>query len=281
MNRIQSILTAALLTLLSPATQAGKIVTDSLYSKTLGVTRVYNIYLPDGYDRLTDTKYPVLYLLHGLSDTYTAWAYQGGLQVVADELARSGEMRPMVIVMPNAGGDVVKDWNGYFNMPGWAYEDFFFQEFIPHIESKYRITGDKGHRAVSGLSMGGGGSIVYCQHHPDMFCACYAFSAWIDQKTHEGKGKLHFVQEAVHEHAALPFLQALDKEGIEKMKSIKWFFDMGDDDFLLEDNMAFYMQMRKLHIPAEQRVRDGIHNWEYWHTGLRTSLPFISRSFDK
>ena len=94
----------------------------------------------------------------------------------AAELQEKAEERAlMVIVMPNAGGkDVVHVPNGYFDVEGWSYERFFFEELIPYIEQKYAIVADKSHRAISGLSMGGGGSVVYCQHHPEMFSSCYA-----------------------------------------------------------------------------------------------------------
>ena len=143
--------------------RAGKIVTDSLYSKVLGTQMKYNVYLPDGFEK-GKTRYPVVYLLHGLSDDYTAWRDKGNMQIVTDELMRSGEVRPMVIVMPGAGcWDVHNTFNGYFNQPGWSYEDYFFKEFVPSVEKKYRCGGSKGKRAVMGLSMGGGGSTVYCQ----------------------------------------------------------------------------------------------------------------------
>jgi enterochelin esterase-like enzyme len=269
------------------STQAGRIVTDSLQSKILGTSRTYNIYLPDGYDQNTTQKYPVLYLLHGLTDDYRAWVEKGGLQIVADELMGTGEMRPMLIVMPNAGGDLGKEvWNGYFDMPGWSYEQFFFKEFIPTIEQKYRIQSDKGHRAVSGLSMGGGGSVVYCQHHPEMFSSCYAFSGWLDagnvtDEMRKDNKKISLVTVSVHDHSAVNFLENANDATKQKLRTVKWFIDVGDDDYLLEINEKFHMLMRNNHIPCEFRVRNGNHNWEYWHTGLRTSLPFVSRNFDK
>ena len=152
--------------------QAGKIVTDSLRSEILNATVKYNVYLPDGFSEGTD-RYPAVYLLHGLYGTYKDWSKQGGMKTVTDELMGTGEACKMVIFMPNAGHpDVHNEWNGYFNMPGWSYEDFFFQEFIPAVEAKYRCIGDKGHRAIMGLSMGGGGSTVYAQRHPEMFSSC-------------------------------------------------------------------------------------------------------------
>jgi Enterochelin esterase and related enzymes len=278
---------ALVLVLPSFHANAGKIVTDSLKSSVLNATVKYNVYLPSGYEESTK-KYPVVYLLHGLSDTYTAWRDKGNMQTVVDELITSGEACDMVIFMPNAGGpDTHNIWNGYFNMPGWCYEDFFFQEFIPSVEEKYRGVGDKGHRAVMGLSMGGGGSTVYCQRHPDMFSSCYAMSAWLDNKSGEvggkdvKKDKLYYVCDAVREHSALDFLDNADDAVKEQLRTVAWFFDCGDDDFLLDLSLAIHMKMRAAGIKDELRVRNGVHNWEYWHLALRLALPFASRNFDR
>ena len=262
--------------------RAGKVVTDSLESNILKTTVKFNVYLPDGF-KDKERHFPAVYLLHGLSDDYTAWVTKGNMQIVTDELMRSGEATQMVIIMPNAGGpDVHNTWNGYFNMPLWSYEDFFFQELIPSVEKKYRCGGSKGQRAVMGLSMGGGGSTVYCQRHPDMFSSCYAMSGWLDQKqggNPEKKDKLYQVQEAVKRHSALDFLDNADEATLEKLRTVAWFIDCGDDDFLLDINTEFHLKMRMAKVHSELRVRDGVHNWEYWHLALRMSLPFASRNF--
>ena len=267
--------------------RAGKIVTDSLYSKVLGTQMKYNVYLPDGFEK-GKTRYPVVYLLHGLSDDYTAWRDKGQMQIVTDELMRSGEVRPMVIVMPGAGcWDVHNTFNGYFNQPGWSYEDYFFKEFVPSVEKKYRCGGSKGKRAVMGLSMGGGGSTVYCQRHPDMFSSCYAMSPWLDEKSAEVQGdskakdNLELTCRSVREHSAIDFVANANEATLKKLRSVAWFIDCGDDDFLLHLTFDFYSKMREKNVPAELRVRDGVHNWEYWHLALRMSLPFASRNFDK
>ena len=266
--------------------QAGIIKTDTIVSKVLGEKVVYNIYLPSGFDRSTE-RYPVVYLLHGLTDDYRAWRDRGRMQDVADELMESGEACKMIIVMPNAGGpDTHNTWNGYFNMPGWSYEDFFFQELIPEVEKKYRGAGDKGHRAVMGLSMGGGGSVVYCQRHPDMFSSCYAMSAWLDNQQDnvgpgEASGKRYLVCEAVKEHSALRFVEQADEETRKKLRTVKWFLDCGDDDFLFDLSVRLHQLMRDAGIKDELRVRNGVHNWEYWHEALRMALPFASRNFGR
>lgn len=282
---MKKILFAVFMTLAFLPLRAGKVVTDSLSSKILGTVVKYNVYLPSDYN--SAKLYPAVYLLHGLSDDYTAWVKRGNMQTVADELVRSGEARPMVIIMPNAGGpDTHNTWNGYFNMPGCSYEDFFFGELVPAVEKKYNCGGSKGRRAVMGLSMGGGGSTVYAQRHPDMFSSCYAMSAWLDNKNDEvgykkdSYDKLYLVGQAVRKHSALDYLDNADEATLEKLRTVAWFFDCGDDDFLLQQSMDLHMKMRARKVHSELRVRNGVHNWEYWHLALRLSLPFASRNFD-
>ena len=278
---------AALLLLLCLPMLAGRIVTDTVRSQVLGADVPFNVYLPDGFDQNVAQQYPVIYLLHGFSDDYRAWRDKGQMQTVVDELIGSGECVPVVIIMPNAGGpDTRNTWNGYFNMPGWNYEDFFFQEFLPGVEKKYRAVGDKEHRAVMGLSMGGGGSTVYCQRHPDMFSSCYAMSPCLDNekrevKPGEEKDKSYLVTQAVNEHSALRFVEQADDATKEKLRTVKWFFDCGDDDFLFDQSVKMHQLMRAAWIRDELRIRNGVHNWEYWHLALRMALPFASRNFGK
>ena len=286
MKKIVSILAFVLAA--SFTMRAGEIVTDSLYSSVLKAQVKFNVYLPQGFGKTPGKLYPVAYLLHGLSDDYTAWKDKGNMKLVADELIETGEAKEMVIVMPNAGGaDIRNVQNGYFNMPGWSYEDFFFGEFIPAVEKKYKVKSDKAHRAVMGLSMGGGGSVVYCQHHPDMFSSCFAMSGWLDEKARLVGGDLtqidcfYHVCKAVRDNSALDFVDNADEKTLDALRSIKWFIDCGDDDFIFDLSIAFYQKMRNRGVKSELRVRNGVHNWEYWHNSLRLALPFISRNFEK
>jgi S-formylglutathione hydrolase FrmB len=190
----------------------------------------------------------------------------------------------MIIIMPNAGGPNTRvDWNGYFNMEGWAYEDFFFQELMPTLEKKYRIIGDKANRAVSGLSMGGGGCTVYAQRHPDLFSSCYAMSAWLTSQDTQVNPNDHqtAVSKAVHDLSAIEYVRNASAEVVDKLKTVRWFVDIGDDDFLLDQDLEFHRLMRGKRITCELRVRNGGHVWEYWTSALRTSLPFAAQSFKK
>lgn len=265
---------------------AGRVVTDSINSTVLGTVVKYNVYLPNGFNK-SGKQYAAVYLLHGFTDDYTAWRDKGQMREIADELIESGEASEMIIVMPNAGGpDVMNTWNGYFNMPGWAYEDFFFQELLPSVEKKYRAVGDKGHRAVMGLSMGGGGSTVYAQRHPDMFSSAYGMSAWLDNKHREVRGtdragsKLVITDQSVRAHSAIDFVANADNQTIGRLQTVRWYLDCGDDDALLPLSVDLHLKMKAAGIHSELRVRDGGHTWEYWHTALGTSLPFASRNFN-
>ena len=270
---------------------AGRLVVDSLESRILGTTVKCNVYLPDGFDKSQD-HYPVIYLLHGLTDTWDGWQKRGHMKGVADDLMSSGESAKAVIIMPNAGHpDMHNEWNGYFNMPGWNYEDFFFQELMPTLEARYRCGGSKGQRAVMGLSMGGGGSVVYCQRHPDLFSSCYAMSAWLDNKFSEvadavsrkakdgGPDRFVLVCNSVREHSALDFIDNASQETLDALRTVAWTIDCGDDDFLLKLSVDLYYKMTARGVKAEFRVRNGGHVWEYWHQALRLALPFASRHF--
>ena len=272
---------------ISLSATAGKIVTDSIFSKNLNCWQKYNVYLPTGFEK-SAKQYPVVYLLHGLYGNYSNWDKSGGMKLIADELIGTGEACEMVIVMPNAGDSDVRNYqNGYFNVEGWPYENFFYNEFLPEVEKKYRIIGDKEHRAVMGLSMGGGGSVVYCQRHPDMFSSCYAMSAWLDNKMgqvggkNQKKDKLFIVCQSVSDNSAIDFVEKADEATIKKLRTVKWFIDCGDDDFLMDLSVLLYQKMRDKKIKAELRINNGVHNWEYWHLALRNALPFASRNFAK
>ena len=146
----------------------------TIKSKILKEDVRYTIYLP--YDYKTSNRYyPVVYLLHGYTDNDMGWMQFGEAHMIADEAIGHREVPPMILVMPDGG--VSFYINNYDNSV--RYEDFFIEEFVPYIESKYRIRSEKRYRGVAGLSMGGFGALIYALKHPDMFAACAAFSAGI------------------------------------------------------------------------------------------------------
>jgi enterochelin esterase-like enzyme len=273
--------------LLTPflSAQYGKVYDNlTMESKILNMERKYAIYLPPDYER-SERSYPVLYLLHGGGDDQTGWVQFGEVQHIADKAINEGTATPMIIVMPDANATK----RGYFNDPKneWRYEDFFFEELMPHVESTYRIKGEKRYRAVAGLSMGGGGTYIYALHHPELFSSACPLSAgsgplnWEDMERYaQRRGYSESSEEALktwyRKHSVLELIKDMPDDQVE---AVRWFIDCGDDDFLYEGNSLVHIAMRKKEIPHEFRIRDGGHTWTYWRASLPVVLSFISDAF--
>lgn len=256
----------------------GRLEHLTIKSEVLGVEKPYSIYLPEGYDT-SDERYPVLYLLHGAFSNHFSWNRDGGgeLPRVADEEIAAGRIPKMIVVMPDASGVDGKKGGknmGYFNVEGWPYETFFFDEFIPYIDKTFKTIATKENRAIAGLSMGGGGSVVYAQRHPDMFSACYSTSGLLDHYHRVKKPTTTFEWLwSVAETSPVAFLQKASAEELEKLRTVRWMADCGDDDHLIDVNIRFFGEMLRVGVPIEFRIRDGVHNWAFW----RVSLPDILR----
>jgi enterochelin esterase-like enzyme len=285
MRRYLAVLALTLLATPLPA-QMGKVSDNlSLSSRILGGERRYAIYLPPDYES-SERSYPVLYLLHGGGDDQSGWIQFGEVQHIADKAIREGKATPMIIVMPDAN----TGRRGYFNdVTGeWRYEDFFFEEFIPHVERTYRIRGEKRYRAVAGLSMGGGGSFMYALHHPEMFSSAAPLSASVGPLSlDELRTRLNAPESQVratdaqieayyNRHSALALVNSMPAE---QLRAVRWYIDCGDDDFLYEGNSLIHIALRKKEVPHEFRIRDGGHTWTYWRDSLPTVLEFVSQAF--
>ena len=264
--------------------QGGKVIDQlSLKSEILGSERKYAIYLPSDYD-YSNREYPVLYLLHGAGDDHTGWVQFGEVKSITDKANKNGVSTSMIIVMP----DAQTGEKGYFNdiSQKWNYEDFFFKEFIPFIEKKYRIKSEKRYRAIAGLSMGGGGSFIYALRHPEMFSSACPLSGYMGELSYtefyEKNKKKHenYRREKLFNyysnHNALSIIQ---NQTVENLKSVRWYIDCGDNDFLYEGNSLVHIALKKRGIPHEYRVRNGSHNWTYWLGSLPRVLAFVSEHF--
>jgi len=264
--------------------QSGKVFDNlSMPSKILKSDRKFAVYLPPDYES-SQRSYPVLYLLHGGGDDQTGWVQFGEVLNITDKAIRDGIATPMVIIMPDAN----TGRRGYFNSmkADWRYEDFFFEEFLPAVEKKYRIKGEKRYRAVAGLSMGGGGSFIYALHHPEQFSSACPLSAatgplTLDDARNQLKRDTVEVSDDkltayFNRQSALALVNALPDD---KKKAVRWYIDCGDDDFLYEGNSLIHIAMRKKEIPHEFRIRDGAHNWRYWRDSLPSVLEFVSQGF--
>lgn len=260
-------------------------------SSILGEEMAYNVYLPANYDK-TNQKYPILYLLHGYTDDETGWTQFGEAQYIADKTINSGDAPAMIIVMPDADSTFyINNFSGTEK-----YEDYFVKELIPHIESTYRVRSKKEFRAVAGLSMGGYGTMIMATKHPELFTAAAPLSGafWADDdltkmpaerwnglfsnlfgKGNTAKDRLsnHWYQNSI--------LKIVETAPLDKLKSVRYYIDCGDDDFLIKGNMALHAAMLDRGIPHEFRVRDGAHNWTYWRTALPEVMKFVGQSFHR
>jgi len=156
----------------------GKLEMIEYDSKTVGTRRKMQVYTPPGYS--TDKKYPVLYLLHGIGGDETEWERFATPDVLLDNLIAEKKAVPMIIVMPNgrAQKNDRAEGNVYAAAPAFAaFEQDLLQDVIPTIESRYSAQADREHRALAGLSMGGGQSLDFGLAHLDTFAWVGAFSA--------------------------------------------------------------------------------------------------------
>jgi len=262
-------------------------------SKLLSHSIKYSVYLPDGYDT-SQRLYPIVYLLNGFTGDETDWIQFGNMQYTVDREIQEGNITEMVIIMPD-GDDRL-----YMNKTDgtYPYGDMFIKEFIPFVESKYRVRKDKQFRGISGLSMGGAGSLNFALRHHELFGSCAAFSSGIltddeildaNQQNFEnyfaramtslkGKKENERLNDDYKKYDLLNLAKTKDEE---LLKSVKIYFDCGDDDFLSNGNAELHMELKKRNIPHEYRVRDGAHTWSFWRESLPIGLKFISEAMTR
>lgn len=158
--------------------ERGTVEETQYESKTVGTVRKVTVYLPPKYDKTK--KYPVLYLLHGIGGDHVEWLNGGVPHIIMDNLYAQKQAEPMIIVMPN--GRALKDdsatGNVYAKANGFAiFERDLIDDLIPFIQSKYNTYTDKEHRAIAGLSMGGGQSLNFGLGNMDLFAYVGGFSS--------------------------------------------------------------------------------------------------------
>jgi enterochelin esterase-like enzyme len=156
----------------------GKLEMIQYDSKTVGTRRNMNVYTPPGYT--ADEKFPVLYLLHGIGGDETEWQRACKPEVILDNLIADGKAKPMIVVMPNgrARKNDRAEGNVFESAPAFAvFERDLLDDVIPAIESRYSVLADREHRALAGLSMGGGQSLNFGLAHLDQFAWVGGFSS--------------------------------------------------------------------------------------------------------
>ena len=209
--------------------------------------------------------FPVLYLLHGLSDDHTAWTRRTSLERYVDGL-------PLIVVMPNGERSFYTDSQAN---PKAAFETYLTRDLIGFVDRTFRTVPTREGRVLAGLSMGGYGAVKLALKHPDLYCAAVSHSGAV------GFGRRTF--DAGSEWAAIMGENA--QGGLNDIFALAPSIDLavrpalridcGVDDFLIEENRALDAHLTRLGVPHEYQEHPGGHDWGYWDTHIQDTLKFF------
>ena len=241
-------------------------------SKPMGVTRWLWIYTPPDYDK-NSTKYPVLYLLHGNGEAQNGWVMNGRANIILDNLIADKKAQPMVVVMPQGHalqganvGPLVR-LTGETDMFSKRFPQDLLEEVIPLVERNYRVYTDADHRAIAGLSMGGGQALSIGLTHPDLFHYVLGFSAAVGGP---------FMNAEAEFNEALVNPEALDS----KLRLL--WVACGKQDFLYQANRQFVDMLKSKGVRLQFRDTEGSHIWSVWRKYLNeTAQMLFTDSTDK
>jgi len=240
----------------------GKIDTITYKSKTVDTLRRTLIYTPPGYSK--KKKYPVLYLLHGIGGDEKEWLNGGKPQVILDNLYAQGKIEPMIVVMPN--GRAMKNDRATGNIMApdkvqafATFEKDLLNDLIPFIEKKYPVFTDREHRAIAGLSMGGGQSLNFGLGNLDRFAWIGGFSSAPNTKP---------PQELVPDAAAAR----------EKIKLL--FISCGASDGLISFSKRTHDYLVQNNVPHIYFIEPGVHDFKVWKDGLFMFSQLIFKPVD-
>jgi S-formylglutathione hydrolase FrmB len=253
----------------------------------------YGLYLPPSYAASGTRRYPVLYFLHGLNESEMRWSARGEADLLLDRMIAEGKIGEFIVAIPMSSTT-----SFYTNVRagGEPWEDVVVKEFIPMIESSYRVNASRMTRGISGISMGGYGALKIAMKHPEMFGAVSAHSAALvpdfDSTTVTGRRLDQFkalfdriyginfggTQDLTYWDANNPLSLAKTPA---KFQGMKIYFDCGT-----EDEYGFYVGHKVLdglltsaRYPHEAALYPGDHGWDYARQHVQQSLLFHSKTF--
>jgi enterochelin esterase-like enzyme len=236
-------------------------------SKAMGLTRFVWIYTPPGYDE-GKGRYPVLYLLHGNGEAQNGWVMNGRANIILDNLIAGKKARPMIVVMPQghalqaAGVAPLERLSGETQMYSERFPQDLLRDVIPLVEQRFRVLADADHRAIAGLSMGGGQALMIGLAHQDLFHYVLGYSAAISKQFMGGEGGS---QDLVADAAkANPKLRLL-------------WLSCGKQDFLYQANRQLADELKAKRVNLTYREREGAHVWSVWRNNLNESAPLLFR----
>jgi S-formylglutathione hydrolase FrmB len=293
-RRFQFALLLSLLYLTGTVVAESRIECDALESRVLKDTVHYCVLLPSSYDANATKNarlFPVLYFLHGLGDNEQSLIRIGALQTV-NELRSRQKIGDFLMVAPEGKRSFFI--NSADN--SYRYSDFFIREFLPHIESKYRVRHDRGGRAITGMSMGGYGALRFAFAYPAMFSSLSAESAALITDTpteinagmRSGMPMLRVLGKvfgnpinAVHWRQNSPLVLAkLNEVGV---KTLAISFNCGlDDEYgFARGAEALHKQLLAEGAKHEFHIYPGGHTVGYFVGHLPELLEFHSRAFER
>ncbi len=227
-------------------------------SKSLGKRRQLRVYTPPGYS--TERKYPVLYLLHGLGMDDRQWLQGCKADIVVDNLLADGKIQPMLLVFPNGDAELTaadneagrsSRRNGPFDNWGAAFEKDLLQDVIPFVESNYSVSADADHRALAGLSMGGGQTLNIGLVHPETFSYVGGFSSAPNTRQFGGMSA----------DKLLP-----DADTARKLKLI--WIACGNRDRLIRVSQGVHKMLKDSAVPHIWNVDSHAHDDPEWSNNL-------------
>jgi len=244
-----------------PGIAHGRIDTIMYPSTTVGVDRKALIYTPPGFSKTE--KYPVLYLLHGIGGDEKEWFNQGNPQIILDNLCADKKVAPMIVVMPN--GRAMKNDRAVGNIMApdkvkafAAFENDLLHDLIPFIEKHYPVYVDREHRAVAGLSMGGGQALNFGLGNLDTFAWVGGFSSAPNTKKPE---------------ELIP-----QPEKVKTQLKLLWV-SCGDQDGLINFSKRTHDYLQAHHVPHVYFVeKGGHHDFKVWKNNLYQFSQLIFKS---
>ncbi len=241
----------------------GEVQAVTYQSKSLSRQREAVVYLPPGYSTRAE-RYPVLYLLHGAGGDEKTWTDRQKAHVILDNLIADGAVKPFVIVMPHgytkrleAGARRRGAADYKTDMEEFAVD--FVRDLVPFVESRYHVGTDRDHRAIAGLSMGGGQSLAIGLTHPEMFRSVAAFSSAMQIANSPAWGGIDM-------DAALANAAAINR------LDLLWV-GCGTEDTLFKANQTFSSQLSARGVEHVFRVTLGAHTSEVWSRYLHEVAP--------
>lgn len=214
--------------------------------------------------------WPVLYLLHGLSDDHTAWQRWTSIERYVRDL-------PLMVVMPNGERGWYTD---SASDPNSAYETLITRDIINFVDATFQTIANREGRVIAGLSMGGYGALKLALKHPDIFRAAASHSGAVEIATHISDQEGNQNSETVRIFGPNPSGGTEDVFALAKNASPETRpalrIDCGVDDFLIEHNRRFHAYLDEISCPHEYAEHPGGHDWGYWDLHIQDTIRFFS-----